>query len=117
MKVLWETDRDGLAARDVYGALPSRVGWAYQTVKTLLSRLVHKGALTYDQVGNSYLYKTVFSRREHAKRELDGMVERMFDGAASPAIEAIIRDAKLSEDDINKLQQVLEEKARRKQGR
>ena len=46
MKVLW--NRGGLAARDVYAALPEGHGWAIKTVKTLLSRLVAKGVVEYE---------------------------------------------------------------------
>ncbi len=55
MKVFW--DLGPMAARDVYAALPRDCSWAYKTVKTLLSRLVAKEALAYDQIGNSYLYR------------------------------------------------------------
>ena len=60
MKIFW--DRGPLAARDVYAQLPKKRGWAYKTVKTLLSRLVAKEALAYDQVGNSYLYRPAVDR-------------------------------------------------------
>ena len=60
MKILW--DHGPLAARDVYARLPKRRGWAYKTVKTLLSRLVAKEALAYDQIGNSYLYRAAVDR-------------------------------------------------------
>ena len=49
MKVLWE--KGELAARDIYAALPEGHGWAYKTVKTLIARLVAKGAVDYEQIG------------------------------------------------------------------
>ena len=69
MKPLWT--HGPLAARDVYEKVPDGYGWAYKTVKTMLARLVKKGALAYDQVGNSYLYRPVYSR-EAMVREATG---------------------------------------------
>lgn len=54
MKIFW--DKGPMEARDVFAAIPENHGWAYKTVKTLLSRLVAKGTLDYDLIGNSYLY-------------------------------------------------------------
>ena len=68
MKIFWE--HGPLAARDVYAQLPKKRGWAYKTVKTLLSRLVAKEALAYDQVGNSYLYRPVVDRDRMTRQEV-----------------------------------------------
>ena len=54
MKVVWELKR--CAARDVYKVTQELYGWAPGTTKTLLRRLVEKGHLRTEQVGNSYLY-------------------------------------------------------------
>ncbi len=66
MKIFW--DLGPLAARDVFAALPGGHGWAYKTVKTLLSRLVAKGALTYEQIGNSYLYQPAVDRQNMTRQ-------------------------------------------------
>lgn len=82
MKPLW--DHGPMAARDIYAAIPESQGWAYKTVKTLLARLVQKGALDFDQVGNSYLYKPVYTREEITRAAADSFVQRVFDGAMNP---------------------------------
>ncbi len=74
IKTLW--DRGAMAARDVFAALPDGHGWAYKTVKTLLARLVAKGAVAYEQVGNSYLYRPAVSREQVTRRELKGLSSR-----------------------------------------
>ena len=62
LKPLWE--HGPLAARDIYALVSQTQDWAYKTLKTMLARLVKKGALDYDQIGNSYLYRAVYSREE-----------------------------------------------------
>jgi BlaI family penicillinase repressor len=72
MKVLW--DKGELAARDVYAEVKEETDWAYTTVKTLLSRLVAKGALDYQQVGNSYLYRPAKTREQMTRTEMKGFL-------------------------------------------
>ena len=81
MKPLWKCGP--LAARDIYREIPVAFGWAYETVKTMLARLVKKGAITYVQVGNSYLYQAAYSREEMSREATGSFVERVFDGATS----------------------------------
>lgn len=108
MKVIWEGGE--MAARDVFAALPAGHGWAYKTVKTLLSRLVAKGALVYRQVGNSYLYAAAHSRDRLTTREVHSFVDRVLDGEFASAISHFIRQTDLDSGQIECLRQVLEEK-------
>lgn len=108
MKVLW--DHGPLAARDVYSRLPEDCGWAYKTVKTLLSRLVAKGALAYDQIGNSYLYRTAVDRGQMTRQEVRSVFQRLMSEAFSPVLAQFIDEAKLSDAEIRQLKRRLEEK-------
>ena len=108
MKVFW--DRGALAARDVYAQLPHGHGWAVKTVKTLLSRLVAKGALEYEQIGNSYLYRPVHGREPLVRQEVKGFVARVLEGSLSPVVMRFIEDACLSQDEIAGLRKILDRK-------
>jgi len=108
MKTFW--DNGSMAARDVFSQLPENHGWAYKTVKTLLSRLVAKGALDFDQIGNSYLYRPVYTRAQLTKKEMKGFIDRVLDGSLSPILAHFIRESSLSENEINRLRQILDQK-------
>lgn len=108
MKVIWEAGP--LAARDVYAALPKKSAWAYKTVKTLLSRLVAKGALDYDQIGNSYLYRAAVAREQMTRQEMRGVFSRVMGAALSPVLVHFIEEAELSDEDIAELQKLLDDK-------
>lgn len=112
MKILW--DRGPSAARDVYAALPGGRTWAYETVKTLLSRLVAKQAVEYDQVGNSYLYRPAVSRDEMTRAELQSVFDRVVGGPLSPVLAHFIEQADLSADEIEELRKTLDQKRRRR---
>ncbi|MCA9425117.1 MAG: BlaI/MecI/CopY family transcriptional regulator [Candidatus Omnitrophica bacterium] len=110
MKVLWE--KGELAARDVFAELEEESGWAYTTVKTILSRLVAKGAVDYKQIGNSYLYWPAVGRNEVTHEEIKGFVKRVLDGAATPFLAHFIERTDLSEDEVRELREVLDKKER-----
>ncbi len=82
-----------MAARDIFQRVPPEREWAYKTVKTLIARLVKKGALTFEQVGNSYLYTPAFSRDEMTGAATRSFVERVFDGALHPFVAHFARQA------------------------
>jgi len=110
IKPLW--DRGPLAARDVYAALPEGHGWAYRTVKTMLSRLVAKGALDYQQVGNSYLYRAVCSRDQVTQTEVKNFIDRIADGALGPVLAHFVQGRDLAKDEIARLRELLDQKER-----
>ena len=111
MKIIWE--QGPLAARDVYAALPDGKEWAIKTVKTLLSRLVAKGALEYEQIGNSYLYHAAISREQVTREEMRGFINRILDGSIGPLLAHFIQEHEnLSDKEVEKLRQLLEKKHR-----
>jgi BlaI family penicillinase repressor len=112
MKTLW--DQGPLDARGVFSALPDGHDWAYQTVKTLLSRLVAKGAADYDQVGNSYLYRAAVPRDQMTRQEVRSVFDRVVGAAVSPVLAHFIDEADLTADDIRELQRILTEKRKKR---
>lgn len=112
MKPLWK--HGPMAARDIYDAIPDAYGWAYKTVKTMLSRLVRKGVLQYDQIGNSYLYRAVYTRDEMARDATGSYIRRVFDGAMSPFIAHFVEHA--SAEEIALLRSELTRIERKKRG-
>jgi len=110
MKLLWE--HGPMAARDVFAAIPEQQGWAYNTVKTMLARLVKKGAVAYDQIGNSYLYRAVHSRTEMTRDATGSFIRRVFDGALNPFVAHFAQNA--SAEEIRQLRKELEQVEREK---
>jgi BlaI family penicillinase repressor len=112
MKTLWE--HGPLDARGVFAALPAEREWACQTVRTLLSRLVAKSAVEYDQVGNSYLYRAAVPQEEMTLQEVRSVFDRVVGAAVSPVLAHFIDEAELSDADIRKLQQTLADKRKKR---
>lgn len=106
MKVLW--DGAPLTGSEVAERLSAHP----KTVKTLLSRLVKKGALKYEEEGNRYLYRPVSTREKFVAQESKSFLQRVFGGDATPALVHIVENMELSEDEIEELRDLLNRKAK-----
>src|ERR1700683_5264489 len=80
MQVLWV--KAPLTANDVIEQVAAKKNWSPRTVKTLLNRLVTKGALTFRAEGNRYSYSPNVSREECVRSESRSFLRRVFGGEA-----------------------------------
>ena len=108
MQVLW--DRGPQTANDVVSALSGEVNWKPRTVKTLISRLVKKGAVKVTEEGYRYRYSAAVAESECVHSETKSFVRRVYQGAAKPALAAFLENADLSDREIDDLQKILDRK-------
>jgi BlaI family penicillinase repressor len=111
MNVLWA--QSPMMANDVVDRLAGRKGWSPRTVKTLLNRLVGKGALEFEARGNRYLYRPAVSRDQCVRAESRSFLSRVFGGSAGPMLVQFVSQADLTPDEIAELQRVLKQKGAR----
>ncbi|GAB3315956.1 BlaI/MecI/CopY family transcriptional regulator [Luteimonas notoginsengisoli] len=107
MQVLWE--RHPRSAEEVVAALASSTDWAEPTVKTLLNRLLNKGAIEATREGRRYLYSPVLAREAWVAQQSEGLLQRLFDGRVAPLVAHFSQRGRLSEADIAELRRLLEE--------
>ena len=74
--------------------------------------LVKKGALKYEEEGNRYLYRPVFTRERFVAQEARSFLQRVFGGDATPALVHFVENVELSDDEIAELRSALERKAK-----
>ena len=105
MEVLW---RDSpLTANEVAERVPSDKGWNIRTVKTLLSRLLIKGALVHEEDGRRYLYRPAVVREDYVSQESHRMLDRLFDGRITPLVAHLAERDALSDQDIAEIEALL----------
>ena len=107
MDVLWA--ESPLAATAVAEKLAAETGWSLKTVKTLLSRLVEKDAVTHEPDGRRFLYRPKVSRGSYARRATQRLADQLFDGRAAPLVAHLAESKGLSEDDIKELETLIGE--------
>src|SRR6476620_1087845 len=88
MGIAWRLKR--CAAREVYVEAGRRYGWAPTTVKTLLRRLVDKGYLTTEQVGNIFLYRPARSALKALYGAADALLENALEGTSGPLLSYMV---------------------------
>lgn len=108
MEVVWRSGA-AMAADDVVAALVKEQQWQEATVKTLLNRLLKKGALRADKDGRRYLYTAVLQRDQWVSSQSTGMLERLFGGRVAPLVAHFGKHRKLSAADIADLKKLVEE--------
>ncbi|MCS4308571.1 putative transcriptional regulator [Rheinheimera pacifica] len=105
MQVLWQ--RQPLSANDVVEALGNDKDWHEKTVKTLLNRLVSKGALGFDKDGRAYLYYPLIAEQDYKLEQSRSFVERIFAGRVAPLVAGFASQNKLNADDVQQLKQLI----------
>ena len=105
MEVLW--NRSPLRAAEVAEALAERRDWSPTTIRTMLARLLRKGALKHEQQGRRYLYSPAVSREATRAAESESFVDRVFAGRTSPMLAWFVEERGLSEEDLEELQRMI----------
>ncbi len=107
MEVLWQRHPQG--AEDVVTTLAAHSNWAEPTIKTLLNRLLNKGAIRAVREGRRYLYSPVLTREAWVSQQSEGLLERLFGGRVAPLVAHFSERGKLSEADIAELKRLIGE--------
>jgi len=107
LAVLWE--KGTATAEDVAAALAEPRGWQDSTVKTLLGRLLRKGAVRAEKDGRRFIYSPTLAREDWLSQESDSLLDRLYGGRVAPLVAHFSRHRKLSKRDIRELKRLIEE--------
>ena len=108
MRGVWA--RGSVTSREIIEILESKMQWKAPTIKTLLGRLVEKGALNTEQEGRKYIYSANIEEKEAVRSFTNDIFDRICRKNVGNVIESIIKDHILSFDDIQRLEEILEMK-------
>ena len=107
MNVLWDNGPSALG--EVFQGLDGDRNWSYDTVKVLMHRMTDKGWLDTRRVGSSYLYSPAVERSTAVRQAFQEFSRRVLDGMLSPVVAYLCEEQNLSEDDLNKLERLLDQ--------
>ena len=79
------------------------------TVKTLLSRLVGKGALATEPDGRRFLYTPLIERVDYVDGESRRLVDRLFGGRAASLFAHLAESEALTDEDLGEIERLLKE--------
>ncbi len=105
MRQLWQ--RAPQSAEELIAALGAMQAWQPSTVKTLLNRLLQKGALTAERDGRRFLYAPAIPQEAWAANESLSLIGRLFGGRLTPLVAQFAGSRRLSPEDLVALQALL----------
>jgi BlaI family penicillinase repressor len=107
MNVVWSGSP--MTGGEIIAAVGSKSHWRPRTIRTLLDRLVEKGALRVLRDGKRRFVPWV-SREACVHSESRSFMERVFGGEPAPMLLHIIKDARLTQAEIDQLKKILTKK-------
>lgn len=108
MEALWESAPQ--TASEVTKTVRESTDWAENTVRTLLTRLVEKGALkTAGNASGTRTYLPAAKREACVRAESQSFLDRIFGGAAKPLLVHFAQNSKLTAEEVKELKKLLDQ--------
>ncbi|NLD35841.1 MAG: BlaI/MecI/CopY family transcriptional regulator [Desulfatiglans sp.] len=105
MNSMWK--KSPATAREIVENIPENVEWAYTTVKTMLSRLVTKGAVSEHKRGNTSFYEPIIAQDKAHKNAFSNLFDKVLDGALEPFMHYLVDERKISKREREELIRIL----------
>ncbi len=104
MKLLWRAE-DALPVTEIREQLQRSKGWEPATIKTLVSRLVTKGAVRQEK-RKVYYYSPLIGEKEYNAWATHDLVSRLYNGSVRDLVAALVHSDGLSQSDLDELRQM-----------
>ncbi len=108
MKIVW--NYAPVNTNEITEHLTRTTSWSPKTIQTLIKRLVNKGALSYEKQSRVFVYTPLVDKDEYIGQESSSFLNRFYDGNISKMLSAYIESDKLSENEIDTLRSLLNNK-------
>lgn len=110
MKQLWA--QHPRTAQELAAVLDAETAWNISTVKTLLNRLVGKGAIGFTKQGREFRYHPLLSEADCRRTESHSFLQRVFGGSLRPMLATFLEDESISAEEMEALKGLLDQKAK-----
>ena len=98
MKLLWK--QDGITSTEILSQLHGNAS----TIKTLLGRLVSRGAVRTEEINlRTFRYFAVVTEEEYVAGQRKGFLQKVFDGSAEKMLLNFVREENISAEDLRRL--------------
>ncbi len=108
MKICWKKGK--ASAREIYNESLHDKKRSYQTISTLLERIVKKGFLTKEKYGPIWIYKPALSQTKALSHEISTFITTILDESVGPLFVNFVKNKKLSREEIEEIKQIIRDK-------
>jgi BlaI family penicillinase repressor len=105
MQILWKLQK--AFVKDIIAELDDEPKPPYNTISSIVRLLEKKGYINYKAYGKTYEYFPVISKDEYAKTTFSKLFTGYFDSSPSSLLSFMVKQEKLSENDIAELQKII----------
>lgn len=113
-QIVWKLGQ--ATVREVFAAMPRERGLDFKTVQTYLRRLEAKGYVQTRREGRNNVYVPCVRPRQVVRQMVNDFVNRMFDGQPFPLVQQLLEQRGLSDEEIDRLQDLLKQLKGREHG-
>ncbi len=107
MKILWETSPR--PSEELVAELGPSQNWSETTIRTLLARLVRKGAVAAEPDGRRFLYRPLIAEADYLHAESQSLIQRLFGGQVGPFVAQFCQRETLTAEDVAQLKRLIQE--------
>jgi len=103
MRSLWARGR--CTSPEIFKGLTGNIS----TLKTLLMRLVQKGAVRAEEINQrNYRYEAVITEEEYINNQRRNFLARVFEGSTERMLLNFVREEKISAEELRRLVEIVE---------
>jgi BlaI family transcriptional regulator, penicillinase repressor len=112
MAAVWagaEAGRGGAGVEEILAEAGAANGWGEATVRTLIRRLIGKGALRSERRRGMVVYAPLIRREDWVTGESQGLLDRLFGGQLAPLVAHFARERAMDPRDLARLKRLVAE--------
>ena len=107
LEAIWATPEGAAGVEEIIGAVGEANSWGESTVRTLIHRLIGKGALKSERRRGAVVYSPLLSRSDYVTSESQGLLDRLFGGQLAPLVDHFTRERVVSPEDLARLKKLV----------
>ena len=107
LRILWELGPSPV--RDIHARLNAAKGTNYSTSVKMLSVMLTKGLVKRDEKATPHIYRAAMTRDRAAKKFLNELIEKVYDGSAMSLVLQALATGKASKAEIEEARKLLDE--------
>ena len=107
LRILWELGPSPV--RDIHARLNEAKGTNYSTSVKMLSVMLTKGLVKRDENASPHVYRAAMTRERAAKKFLNELIEKVYDGSAMSLVLQALASGKASQAEIEEARKLLDE--------
>lgn len=102
MKVLWKNE--GITSPMIFAAIENSEDRNTGTLKTLLTRLVQKGAIRREGINERhYVYFPIISEQEYIAKNRRRLIDKMFNGSPQDFLLNFVKEESITQEELTRL--------------